>query len=287
MPLWIPGSPEFQFRASDHLTTRPGNTYGALITASASVDTYGSYTEVLADTAITEDCYGLAIIVSEMAVSGSIRNGTITVGKDEAGGTSYTDWLTDLIVGNAAQYADGGDGPTFYYFPMYIKAGTSLAAKLANQTASATCRCAMVAYGRPKYPQAVRCASKFENFGATTGNGTSLTSGTTSEGSWTQVGTNPTIQGLWWWQFGWQAADDTMANVMYHVDLARGDASNKHIIFENAPVWHSSAERVIKPFLHVPSFYVGEATTADLIYMRAQCSGTSDQALQVAAYGVA
>lgn len=274
---------EFGFTASSHGTTRPAAAYGTAITAGA-IDTYGSYVEVLSDTAITEDCFGILINCNAVGVSAGIREGTLTIGKDEAGGTSYVDWLTDLIVGGAADYTYSLGGGAWYYFPMYIKAGTALAAKWACSTASESCSVNLRVYGRPKNPGTVRYATKFQNFGASAGNGTSITSGTTSDGSWTQVGSSPSTP-LWWWQIGWQNADSTASSQSFHIDLARGDASNKHIMIENALFATASVEFTRCGF-YSSVHCDGEVTTADLIYMRAQCNGTPDSALTCAAYGV-
>lgn len=272
---------EFGFVAGSHLATRPAAAFGTTLTGGVA-DTYGSYVEVLSDASITEDCYGILINVNN--ISGAApKSATLTIGKDEAGGTSYVDWLTHLLCGDACAYTNMMGG-IFYYFPMYIKAGTALAAKVASVNASATISCNLTVYGRPKNPGAVKCASKFESFGASAGNGTALTPGEAAEGAWTQMGSNPSTP-LWWWQMGWQCDDTTMGNTCFHVDLARGDASNKHIITENMVVLHDSAE-----FLggfHYPTPFCGhDVTAADLLYMRGQCQTTTDATIQTAAYGV-
>lgn len=279
--LHVPAGPQFQFVASDFLNTRPSSTFGAAITASATPDTYGSYVEILSDANLTEDCYGLLLNFNVGFSTGALRSGTITIGKDEAGGTSYTDWLTHIVAGQAGNYHQTA-GAKWLYFPLYIKAGTALAAKYANATGSATIRCYAAAYGRPKYPQAVRAGTKFETFGASAGNGTAITSGAASEGAWTQLGSNP-ASNLWWWQYGFQSDDTTMNALIYHFDLARGDASNKHIIFEGGVIRTSSVEDAGHRY---PPNCMAEVTPSDLIYGRLQCSGTPDETLQVAAYGV-
>ena len=273
--------PEFGFYFHSHETTRPSATWGELVTASGSADTYGSYTEIISDADLTEDCYGIAIWISSAAVSAAISRGSITIGKDEAGGTSYSDWLTDLICGNA-QNILSGNGGNFYYFPMFIKAGTSIAAKYANSTGSRTCRVAIAVVGRPLGSD-VRAATKFESFGASVAAGTAITPANASEGSWTQIGSNPSTP-LWWWQYGYQIANATINLRAFFVDIAVGDGSNKHIIIENQHVLTDSTEALYHGNVArlIPCY---EAAVGDLIYARVNCDAAPDASNQIAIYG--
>lgn len=278
--LYAP-APEFRFRVGSHDGTRPGAAeFGTTVTSGGSANAYGSYAEVLSDTLVTEDCYGILINVNSLNLTSNARGGTLTIGKDDAGGTSYTDWLTDLIVGDAC---DPQHGPGFnYYFPMFIKAGTALAAKLACSTGAQTAGVNITLFGRPRDPGSVFAATKFQSFGASNGTGTAITSGTTSEGSWTQLGSNPSFP-LKWLQFGWHSLDTTMADIVFTCDVAKGDASNKLVLLEDICARHDASERISMTSLLMSDV---DVTTADLLYARAQCSGTADATLQAAIYGV-
>lgn len=287
MGLWVPSGPGFQYRVSNVSGSRPSSSFGTTVTSNSVADSSGSVAQVIAGSSIAEDCYGLHILVNSVALSATDKSGTLEIFKDEAGGTSWGSvWLGDLICGHAGAYAGTTNilGVCEYYFPLFIKAGTSLGAAFACAVGSSTARVILTVLGRPRFPELVWCGTKFQSFGASSGNGTSLTSGTTSEGSWTQLGSAPSTD-LCWWQYGFQVANTVITAQIYHIDLARGDASNKHVIFQDEPVYTNTAEKVAKILRPGPQYW-GRAAANDNIYMRAQCSGTPDSGLQVAAYGV-
>jgi len=274
--LYVPGSNDFKLQIGSHLTTRPTSNFGTTFTAAAG--SYGSYVALLAGAAVTEDCYGILINVNSVATASAVRNMLVTIGRDPSGGTSYTDWLTDLNVGNASTYINGGG--SWYYFPMYIRAGTSLAVK-GNGSSATTGLANINIFGQPRNPAAIRVATKFASFGISGTGGTTITVGSTSDGAWTSLGTAP--RSLWWWQMGCNANDTSLANQAYHLDLAAGDASNKKILIENMLV----TGRTTEEFNNAPLTVGCTANVASgrTIYARAQSSTIADTGFAVSAYG--
>lgn len=265
-----------------HSGTQPSTAMGATVTA--SVGSYGSYVEVIADTDVTEDCCGITIMCSVGSTSGTAIDGTLTIGRDETGGTSYTDWIQHLITGQPANGAVGL--PMHYYFPLYIKAGTAIAAKYAA-AAAGSCRVMMKVHFMPKYTGHLRVAQKVETFGGAAAGGTVVADVDTSggvEATWTQIGSNPTAQ-HWWWQIGCGPDNNTgMNSEVSCFDVAKGDSSNKILLFENQLYATRNVEygcRLIQPFMATQPVGLN-----DLLYAR--CTrGTANETMQVALYGCA
>jgi hypothetical protein len=71
---------------------------------------------------------------------------------------------------------------------------------------------------------------------------------------------------------------------MYYVDLAYGDASNKHLIIENQPLClPGTAERVGMPLAFTGYWEVPSDGT---LYVRGACSGTAVTGFSAVAIGV-
>lgn len=267
--------PIFQKRFSDSETGSISTTYGTLLTGGAS-DVYGSYAEVLSDATLTEDCYALSILLHASGVSTTARFNLATIGKDETGGTSYSDWISDLACGQRANLSLGA---CYYYFPLYIKAGTSIAAKVRSSTASGGTRCSIIAHGRPKYPETIWCGSKVKNF--TFG---AITLGQGSEGAWTAAG-QAIDDNYWWWQMGANFNDTTQSTQTQVFDLSAGDASNKKHIFGEFNYGTQTTEQGISSSMLLP-LPIRRVTANDTLYIRGQCSGTPDSSCSPRAYGV-
>jgi hypothetical protein len=204
---------------------------------SGAAHTLGSTTQVLA--ALAEDAYGILIVVNGATTTGTARNGLINIRVDPAGGTAWTDLIPNLqtaYAGFLSHATAGLTGYAHYYFPVFIKAGSTVGANYQATQATQTAGVWVTVYGKPSRPGLLRCGSYVEAFGADTANsrGTSVTAGTGSAeaASWTQLGSN-TTRPFWWWQLGVSPTDATInvTNAMW--DLAAGDVTNKDMILEN------------------------------------------------------
>ena len=263
------------------LSTRPAGTAGTTITPGTS-NSYGSYATLLSTSQVSEDAYGLWLFFNGGFVGGEARDMIATIGIDPAGGTSYTDTINHLLVSCAESYSNAGRQ---YYFPIWIKAGSSVGVKASvNSTNAAVFRCIAQAYGRPSDQRLVKVGTRVETLGATpsSSSGTSVTPGTTSEGTWTQLGT--LTNDAWWFQCGFGINNAAMALLQYHMDLSAGDASNKHILLEDILVATSGTETVGQRLHPGPCGRLCKA--GDIVYGRMQCSGTADSGISMAAYAL-
>jgi len=249
-------------------TTRPNTANGTSVTP--AVGSYGTAVQLGSD--LTQDAYGILINVNTNFASTSSRNTVVTIGIDESGGTSPTDKITGLICGGSSAYTRNGGG-NWYYFPLFIPAGSAIFAKAQGSVTTAI-RVGCVTFGMPSNPAAIRKGSFVESIGVSAPGGTTIVPGTTSDGSWTSMGT--TTLRTWWVQFGIQVAtaDTAWTLAAIHVDVAVGDGSQFDIIIQDANFCTDSGEYVGNPPLTAGVEW--DIPAGSTLYMRAQSSAALD-----------
>jgi hypothetical protein len=280
--LLVPKSPEFTWRLQTS-AGQPLDTFGVSVTPGNNA--MGSWTQLIAGASVTEDVYALAIMVGNNFIASTLRDGLLDVGIDEAGGSSYTVKIPFLTICGAANPQVAA--PITFYFPLFIKAGSSIAVRASvNNATVGTVRCYAKLYGKPVHQEATRVGSFVRSFGDTlaSSRGTIITAGTTSEGSWTQLG-SATAEPLWYWKLGMGIGDATFTANYYFADLAFGDASNKIIIAEDVPISVNSGEYKTDHYFEGDCYRT--VPTGALIYGRLQRSNaTADTNTSLIAYGM-
>ena len=259
-------------------------TFGVSFSLGAS-NTMGSYAQFLDGStdwpAGFGDGYGILISVSTVAVSTNANNALVTIGIDLSGGTTYTDWISNLLV---SQVGITTLGICEYYFPIRVPNGASLAIKGQSSNASpiATSYMHSKIYGKPTHPELIRAGSFVETFGADTANsaGTSVTCGTGSDGTYVQLG-SALSRKIWGWEYGVGTTSAALTAHRYHTDIAVGDASNKRRVIRNAQTTSSTAETMDKR----SAFSMGDGASGDIVYGRMQGS-TALSGASLIAYGV-
>lgn len=282
MSLFVPYGQDFQWYYSNALATRPSVTSMGTSVTPGTAPTFGAWTQVATTANIANDVYGVAVCINNAATSATTRNILLDLGVDNAGGTNYLVKIPYLQGGNATTYGLGSSG-IWYYFPLYINRGSSVAVRAMSNNTTAF-NCLVYFYGQPRRPDAIRAGSYVDAYGFNTSNaqGTAVTPGTTNEGTWTQLGT--TTSSYWWWQCGFNVNDTTMSANILHADLAVGNASFKKILFENQ-IWQTTAAEQTSCNINTANAYNNSAT-GDIVYGRLQCSGTADTGNAMIAYGL-
>jgi len=188
---------------------------------------------------IAEDCYAIAICFVGSTAAATIRRSLVDILVDPAAGVgnSGSTWsvlIPNLLVFNPVLNLGGG---VWYYFPLYVKAGTAIGA--AHQCVTAVAqplRIAVRLFGKPSHPELCKAGSYVESFGVVLGttSGTGITPGTGGAmGSYTaSLGTS--TENLWWWQcgFGYNDVSLTSDEILWF-DVAAGDATNKQLCLQN------------------------------------------------------
>jgi hypothetical protein len=261
-------------------TTRPAGANGTSVTPVTGTGNFGSWAQL--GSALTADAYGLFVNINSNNASTTSRNTIINIGVDESGGTSYEVQINRLIAGGASSYVIGGG--LWYYFPLFIPSGSTVAAQ-ARGTVTTAFNVGAVFFQRPNNPSMIRRGAFVETLGlaSNVNTGTSVTAGTTAEGAWTLMGT--TTRRCWWWQYGMQvsSADTTWNSIGLHMDIAVGTSTTKDIIVQDALISTNTAEYTNNYPLSSGVEYDVPAGTN--VYVRLQNSGANDPYF-VAIYGL-
>ncbi len=226
--LAAPGLSSYGF-TYDNWGANPSITPGTSITPGAS-NVEGSWTGVAASSDITRDCYWVSVCVNTGATSTAQKDHLLDIGVDNAGGTSYTAVISNIVCGESGGVGDAF-GPHRFVFPLFIKSGSSVAVRIQGNNATAgTVFVAVKFYGDPSNSENVPVGQYSETIGTITNSGgVSFTPGNAADGAWVSLGT--TARDLWWWQLGAQLSSAAMTSSRFtYVDLAFGDATNKIII---------------------------------------------------------
>jgi hypothetical protein len=254
------------FRLSNFAdTTRPTATPGTSVTP--GLNTKGSSAQMLS--AIARDCYGIKINLNSGDFSGEARNQLVDIMIDPAGGTNYSVLIPDLFGSGPSA---GAVSANWFYFPIFIPAGASVAARAAVNAATArSLRVWVTLVGDPSRPDAIDVGTFVRAFGVTaaTSEGTAVTPGTTSDGSYVSLGT--TAERLWWWQMSMGFNDATAEALNYMSDLAIGDATNKRMVLANQPFGTGTGETV-RSILMMEGAY--DAAAGSGVYVRSQVDNT-------------
>jgi hypothetical protein len=283
MSLLVPKKSQFNYVTGNVLTTVPISAFGTSVVPGPS-NAYSSYVEILSDANVTRDCYAIMICLNNGSTSTAARDIIVTIGIDTAGGTSYVDLIPHLLAASAAPFVNQSHSGHWYYFPIYIPAGSAIAAKAAvNNAGSGSLRVACWLYGAPSSKETLIYGHGVEAIGITTASssGTAVTPGNTAEGSWTSLGT--TSKPCFAWQQGFGISNASMSALVYSTDLAYGDGTNQIMIDQDRLIGTTGAEAVsaqLRPaqICNVP---VGGA-----IYGRIACNSTANSGISMAAYGV-
>jgi hypothetical protein len=277
--LFTPSANEYQWFLPTH-NGRPASGMGATLIPGVS-NTKGSYSELIDGANVTNDVWWIAININSGNISSAARDMLIDIAIDPTAGTSYSVVIPDLLAPSPRGYGPLGSG-MWYQFPLFIPAGSSIAARAAVNNANAgLVRVQAFLYGKPRNPESTRVGNIVEAIGINAGSssGTAVTSGTTSEGGWTALG-SPT-RDCWFFQLGFGLNQGGIASSLsYHGEIGSGNGSNKRIIVPDV----YTAVGVDESVVMLPHMGVASVHEGDTLYGRLQCSGTLVAGTSMAAY---
>lgn len=268
----------------DNWGANPSATIGTSVTPGAS-NALGSWTQIASAANIANDVAGFYMQVHTGATSGAIKDQLFDIGVDPAGGTSYTAVISNLYVGESP--ALSAAGAREFYFPLAIKAGSSVACRVRGSNATAgTVRVAARFYGRRSGVLApVGCFTETLGADTTNSRGTSFTPGNAADGSWVDLGA--TTSAMWWWQLGYGVSNATVTAEYTYIEIAFGDASSKATIFK---VMHggTTAETcglaAQTNLLSIAAYC--PVAAGDHIYVRGRCNNAPDTGYYANVVGV-
>lgn len=273
---------EFNWSVDNYGATYSDTTLGVQVTAHASAHTKGTAVELISGATVTEDVYGVSLFFCGARVSTGTRRFFVDLLVDEAGGTAWVTRINNLLVNSPTS----DRGFYSYYFPLFIKAGSSIGAQQQCSTGGQTLRCGIKLFGKPSHPHLVKVGSKVETFGADTSttSGTSFTSGTGEMGSYSaSLGT--TAGNLFFWQVGMATSDASITGGHYAMDVACGDATNKKTCISHLTLNFDGTEGCGKPEFGDEIPYRLIAPGAE-VYVRSATHTTPDSDTTACVYGV-
>lgn len=250
------------------LQTTPSTTPGVSVTPGSG--SKGSYVQLASGANLAQDVYGILLWIVAGNTTATIRDILLDIGIDPAGGTSYAQvgGINNIFVPQAGAAIQSG---RWFYFPLFIKNGSSIGARgQANNTS--TFRVAAWFYGRPTHPEYCPVGQYSETIGISGNGGTPVTFGNTAAwGNWTSLGT--TTRPCWWWQFAWGHNVGTTTAQMYFAELGVGDGTNMVTIIPCMPMFNPGTAEASNSPLFDAIWEVPEGAT---LYARGSASGTAE-----------
>lgn len=276
--LYVPRGRGAARQVSSEGTNRIASAFGTSVTPSTT--SMSAATDVAVGSALTEDAHEVEVRISGTGADAASREVAVELRADRAGGTSWSTIVPAMLAGGAFGY---DANPRQFIFPLFVPAGTTLAARAYGSVATA-CRVLVLTRGRPQRSEVSRAGSAVEAIGLSGRVGATLTMGTTTKGSWTLYGT--TTRALWHWQQSLQlgSSDASWLNNGMHLDLGFSlDSGTTIQPLISDQVWNTtSGEQLI----YLPSFAERWVPAGAQIYGRGQArSDSAPDAYSVVAYG--
>ena len=180
--LWMP---QKGIRLLEHNLGNVGAAnLGTSVTTGGAAATKGTPVQLIASTSF--DAYWIDVIASEYGLAATTSQGCLDI---LVGAATEEVLIPNLLMGFCGgQTATLGCGCKRWGFPLYIPAGTRIAAQVAGDRTAVAMRVAVILYGGDGYP-AFRVGRKVITYGITTvPAGTDVTEGASgAEGAWTQI----------------------------------------------------------------------------------------------------
>lgn len=249
-------------------STTPGD---SVVTGGAS-STKGTPVQLIASTAF--DAYWLSIVASAYGAAGVASDGALDI---LVGAATEEVLIPNLLMGGC-----GGlglaltHGPKQWDFPLYIPAGTLIAAQAAGRRLSTGVRVYVIVYGGDGCPK-TRIGSKVTTYGmGTVPNGTAITPGASGvEGGHTEIVAS-TSEDHFALIPSFQTGNDTSQNLRgFNVDIGVGAAAEE-ILSQTYRYGTDSSECMTGPFPCRPTFV--DVPSGSRLTLRVSNSGTNDGA---------
>jgi len=248
---------------------------------SGVANTKGTTTTLIAASSVTRDVAGIGITFNGGSVATGTRRYFADIMVDSRGGTSWDVKIPNLFVNNPSLVLGGYQ----YYFPLYIKAGSSVGFRYQGINAN-TLRCSVQLFAMPDHPESIKVGTFVEAFGVDTSttSGTAITPGTSLMGAYTQMGTS--TRKLWWWQWGGVGYNEGVFVVGAMLgDIGIGTASDQRLCMKHCLQRYNGNEEAGKCMMGINIPYL-DGPNNSAVWVRAACVGTPETTPTTTAYGM-
>lgn len=199
MPLWTPPSAPQTFESSFAVGARDGTS----VTASGTANTKGAYTELIAST--VGDSYGVWVYLRGLQTSATNTSCLVDI---SLGAAASEVVLIPNVNAGAADIANRG--MQFYFFPVFIPAGSRVAARCQAAVVSDVVTVGVTLEKQNPYPDVYSRVTDYGTVSASS-RGTLVTAGAGAYGSFTSVGSTTARDHLAWTIGVDQGGDTTLA----------------------------------------------------------------------------
>jgi hypothetical protein len=267
----------------DNWSASPSANIGTSVTCGTS-SAEGLWTPIAAASDVSSNIEGFEVIVTTASNTGD-RQILLDIGVDPAGGSSYTAIISNIVCGNPGTFATGMVHK--YLFPMFIAAGSSIAARATNGSVTAiTIIVAARFFAGNTSPETFPRGQFSETIGTiTNSNGASFTPGNAVWGTWTLLGT--TTLPLWWWQLAYSVSNGTITGEYTYIQLGTGGAAIKQIIGKHMHLGNTAetvGEQLGSNLIFFNSYCPVPSGTD--IYIRGRCNNAPDTGYNAVAIGI-
>jgi hypothetical protein len=269
--LWIPQKGLGGAARLEHNTGTVGvATLGAAVTTGAASTAKGTAVELI--TATARDSHWITVIASDYGLSAAASEGCLDI---LVGAATEAVLIPNLLMGYCGQATGTTNqkGPKRWDFPLYIPAGSRIAAQAAGIRLSTALRVAVFLYHWPIPP--FRVGTRVTTYGVTVPNGTAVTAGASgAEGAWTQI-TASTSRDHFCLVPSMQIETDTTTsgNRALAMDLGVGAATEEEIA-QSYWFLNDGAETMEGPLNSMPCFQ--DIPASSRLVARLSNSGTND-----------
>lgn len=168
MALLVPNGPSFAHWSDNLGPMNNGGSVGYGVSVPAGTSSAdGADTAIMS--ALTHDCEYLWLACTGLGTGSLAPGALMDLLIDPAGGTSWSELITDLLVGSSGSmtYNTATAGiPLSYHFPLWIPAGASIGARVRRQSGTAgNLRVIVMAAGGNRNPASWWCGQKVETVG--------------------------------------------------------------------------------------------------------------------------
>lgn len=179
--LWIPNKGSLLY---EHNFGNVGATVlGTSVTTGAAASTKGTAVQLIASTAF--DSYLMLITASAYGAAATAARGCLDI---LVGAATEEVLIANLLMGYCGTFFNALNAHKQWLFPVYVPAGTRIAAQVAGDRTSTAMRVGIQLWGGQGYPP-FRVGTRVVTYGiGTVPAGTAVTPGASAaEGAWTQV----------------------------------------------------------------------------------------------------
>jgi hypothetical protein len=246
------------------------NPYGTVVTTGAAEATKGTVVQLIASTSF--DAYWVTVLATQYGLAATDSQGALDI---LIGAATEEVWIPNLLMGFCSPTDSAtGVGPKRWDFPLYLPAGTRIAARAAGKRLSTAMRVSVFLYGGAGLPP-FRVGRNVTTLGmGTVPFGTTIVPGASAaEGAWTQVIAS-TAEDYFCFVPSFQAGTDTtLSRLMFSYDIGMGAATETEMA-QGFLFTTTDNEMMRGPENPMPAFF--DAPSGSRIVARVSNSGAND-----------